>query len=103
MSPQLNEPCVIGPHKGKKGKGKGASLDACQVYVGNLSYETSWQDLKDHMARCGEVAYCDTFGSYGLVRYWRRGDALNAIDELTETKLDGRRIFVREDRDGGKI
>ena len=25
------------------------------VYVGNLSYETSWQTLKDHMKEAGEV------------------------------------------------
>jgi RNA recognition motif-containing protein len=25
------------------------------VYVGNLSYETSWQNLKDHMRQAGNV------------------------------------------------
>merc|ERR1712194_623302 len=30
------------------------SLDYC-VYVGNLAYETSWQDLKDHMRAAGNV------------------------------------------------
>lgn len=26
-----------------------------RVYVGNLSWETEWQDLKDHMRQAGEV------------------------------------------------
>ena len=26
-----------------------------RVYVGNLSWETEWQDLKDHMRTAGEV------------------------------------------------
>lgn len=26
-----------------------------RVYVGNLSWETEWQDLKDHMRSAGEV------------------------------------------------
>lgn len=30
-----------------------------RVYVGNLSWETEWQDLKDHMRTAGEV--CDIF------------------------------------------
>merc|ERR1712100_752102 len=27
----------------------------CKVYVGNLSYKTTWQALKDHMRQCGDV------------------------------------------------
>lgn len=27
-----------------------------RVYVGNLSWETEWQDLKDHMRTAGEVS-----------------------------------------------
>ena len=29
------------------GRGGGGGGSGCSVYVGNLSYETSWQDLKD--------------------------------------------------------
>ena len=28
-----------------------------RVYVGNLSWSTSWQDLKDHMRDVGDVQY----------------------------------------------
>ena len=27
----------------------------CNVFVGNLKYETRWQALKDHMRRAGNV------------------------------------------------
>lgn len=37
-----------GPRSG--GIGGGTS-----VYVGNLAYETSWQNLKDHMRKAGNV------------------------------------------------
>lgn len=32
-----------------------------RVYVGNLSWETEWQDLKDHMRSAGEVGIKDHF------------------------------------------
>ena len=31
----------------------------CRVYVGNLSYETSWQTLKDHFREAGNVVHAD--------------------------------------------
>ena len=88
---------------GKGGEGNGKDADRRQLYVGNLSFDTSWQNLKDHMSQCGDVEYADVGKGWGLVRFARRGDAENAMDELTETDLDGRKIFVREDREGGKI
>ena len=39
-----------------------------RVYVGNLSWETEWQDLKDHMRTAGEVsqgARCGVGGGGG--------------------------------------
>ncbi len=32
-----------------------------RVYVGNLSWQTSWQDLKDHMRKAGNVVRADIF------------------------------------------
>jgi hypothetical protein len=29
--------------------------DGCQLYVGNLSWETGWQELKDLFPQCGDV------------------------------------------------
>lgn len=33
-----------------------AMTSITRVYVGNLSWETEWQDLKDHMRTAGEVS-----------------------------------------------
>lgn len=30
-----------------------------RVFVGNLSWDVSWQDLKDHMNTAGNVLYAD--------------------------------------------
>lgn len=36
------------------------------VYVGNLSYETTWQELKDHMRRVGNIDKVNMMHSFGL-------------------------------------
>jgi len=80
----------------------------CGVFVGNLPYSISWQDLKDHMRAAGHVVHCDilaepgtTMGSKGcgLVKYATPAEARRAIRELSDTDLGGRPIFVREDRE----
>jgi len=80
-----------------------------RVYVGNLSWATSWQDLKDHMRDAGEVQYAkilqDRDGrskGCGIVEFTEVEGAKDAIEKLTDTELKGRKIFVREDREDGK-
>ena len=79
-----------------------------RVYVGNLAWKTSWQDLKDHMRQCGEVVYADVFvdetgksKGCGIVEYATREEAVRAISTLNDSSLPGteRLIFVREDRE----
>jgi RNA recognition motif-containing protein len=78
----------------------------CKVYVGNLSWETQWQGLKDHMRQAGNVTHADVFMGNdgrsrggGIVEYGSAQEAAVAIASLTDTELDGRMIFVREDRE----
>lgn len=87
------------PHGGSSGT---------SVYIGNLSYETSWQDLKDHMRAAGNVDKADIItGSdgrsrgCGVVIYQKPQEAARAIRELHNSTLNGRPIFVREDREQG--
>lgn len=90
--------------------GKSSSSNgSASVYVGNLSYETSWQDLKDHMRAAGNVDKADIItGSdgrskgCGVVTYQKAQDATRAINELQDSILNERPIFVREDREHGK-
>lgn len=80
-----------------------------RVYVGNLAWGVSWQDLKDHMRDAGDVQYSkiltDRDGrskGCGIVEYSTPEGAKDAIEKLTDTELKGRKIFVREDREDGK-
>jgi len=81
-----------------------------RVYVGNLSYRTSWQDLKDHMKKAGDVRHADILmdktdrhAGGGIVEFSHSEDAARAINELHNTELDGRLIFIREDREDTAI
>ena len=75
------------------------------MYVGNLSWHTSWQSLKDHFRQAGEVVHADVMQhdgrskGCGIVAFATAQEAANAIATLGETELDGRTIFVREDRE----
>ena len=100
---------IKGSKGGKGTKGRGAGTGACRVYVGNLSWEVAWQDLKDHMRDAGEVKHAEVFTEggkggarskgCGIVEYFDARDANRAIQTLTDTELMGRLIFVREDRE----
>ncbi|EQC41975.1 hypothetical protein SDRG_00824 [Saprolegnia diclina VS20] len=77
-----------------------------RVYVGNLSWSVKWQDLKDHMKQAGNVLHADVMleptgrsKGCGIVEYDTPEAAQRAIQMLTDTKLDNRPIFVREDRE----
>jgi RNA recognition motif-containing protein len=108
-----------GERKGPRGAGGGvigdqllhggasADLgDGSKVYVGNLSYDVTWRELKDHMKTAGPVAHADVAAGedgkskgYGLVEYQNNLGAQQAIAILNNTELQGRLIFVREDRE----
>lgn len=77
-----------------------------KVYVGNLSYNVKWQDLKDIFKQYGDVThatieqYPDGMSKgFGIVEMARREDAAKAIDGLNNSDLNGRVMFVREDRE----
>jgi len=83
---------------------------ARRVYVGNLSYRTSWQNLKDYFREVGNVVYCDVMRGpdkrskgCGIVEFETKEDAQKAIDEKNDSMLQGRKIFVREDREDREL
>ena len=43
--------------------GRGSGEPGRRIYVGNLSWQTTWQDLKDHFKQAGEVLYADVLTS----------------------------------------
>jgi len=97
--------------RGSRGRGgpafKPSGSIYTRVYVGNLAYSTSWQDLKDHMRQVGEVTFAKVIEDdqgrskgCGIVEFALEEDALKAIETLSDTTIKDteRPIFVREDR-----
>jgi len=84
-------------------------VTSASVYVGNLSWDVDWKALKDHFKQAGHVVHADVMvepsgrsKGCGLVSFGSARDASNAITSLHDSHLNGRPIFVREDREAGK-
>lgn len=88
-----------------------------RIYAGNLPFEMSWQDVRDYFEKgllvansAGKVVLVDVINYNGrskgcaVVEFEDKESADRAIRELGDTEIDGRKIFVREDRepDGGR-
>lgn len=81
-----------------------------RVFVGNLAWRTSWQDLKDKFREAGNVVYSNVMKDeegrskgWGIVEYETPEEALLAIQTLNGSEMGGRRILVREDREDRDI
>lgn len=84
----------------------GENAQSRRVYVGNLSWDLSWQVLKDHMRQAGEVIHVEIICEHNgrskgcaIVEYATEAEAKEAVATLSHTELSGRTIFVREDRE----
>ena len=42
-------------------------VESRRVWVGNLDYRVSWQDLKDHMRSAGEVVRAEVLGAKTMI------------------------------------
>jgi len=82
-------------------------VDKNRVYVGNLSYRTTSEELKAYfLTVCPGVTHAEVI-SYpngrskgcGLVEFKSASEAEKAIKELNNTELGTRKIFIREDRE----
>ena len=80
-----------------------------KLYVGNLSFDTGWQQLKDHFrnAQAGEIIRVDVMThndsgrskGFAVVEYSNEIEASTAIERLNNSSLDGRPLNVRIYRD----
>lgn len=103
----------------------GPSSQDRRVYVGNLAYNVKWAELKDFMRQgmcqfsllnyslfltlfflAGEVLNADVLTlpngkskGCGIVEYATPQEAKRAIEVLSNQSINGRSIFVREDRE----
>uniref|UniRef100_A0A7S1NCR1 RRM domain-containing protein n=1 Tax=Eutreptiella gymnastica TaxID=73025 RepID=A0A7S1NCR1_9EUGL len=85
---------------------RGAVEVGTRVYVGNLNFTTSWQNLKDFGKTIGEVLHADIMtnkegrpSGSGILEFSDAMYAADAMLHLNGAELDGRTVFVREDRE----
>ena len=76
------------------------------IYVGNLSYETTEEDLQQAFEGFGQVEsvnvikdkYSGRSKGFGFVEMPAKDEAQSAINELNDTELKGRTLKVNEAR-----
>jgi RNA recognition motif-containing protein len=76
------------------------------IYIGNLSYEVTEEDLKEAFEAFGEVEtvkvikdnYTDRSKGFGFVEMPAKDEAQSAINELNDKELKGRTLKVNEAR-----
>ena len=76
------------------------------IYIGNLSYEVTEEDLKQAFEGFGQVEtvkvikdnYTGRSKGFGFVEMPAKDEAQSAINELNDTELKGRTIKVNEAR-----
>jgi len=79
--------------------------DGSSLFVGNISWDTTWQTLKDIFSAHGSVVRADVAmdkftkrsRGYGTVKMSSAAEAEAAIKALNDTEVDGRNIQVRKD------
>ncbi|KAJ8393121.1 hypothetical protein AAFF_G00068040 [Aldrovandia affinis] len=76
----------------------------CQIFVRNLSYDLTWQKLKEKFGHCGQVMFAEIkmengkSKGCGTVRFDSPGSAEQACRLMNGTKINGREVDVRIDR-----
>ena len=77
----------------------------CRVYVGNINYDTTEDDLRTVLETVGPVVslnmpvmYNGRGRGYALAEFGSAAEATRAVAELHDHVLDDRKIFLREDR-----
>lgn len=76
---------------------------AHSIFIGNLTYNTTPEDLKEYFGKIGEVRRADIITSrghhrgMGTVEFNNSTDVETAIRECDGALLNGRTIFVRQD------
>ncbi len=76
------------------------------IYVGNLSFEVTEQDLQETFEAFGEVTsvkiikdkYSGQSKGFGFVEMPEKGDGESAINSLKDKDLKGRKLNVNEAR-----
>ncbi|XP_011176485.1 nuclear cap-binding protein subunit 2 [Zeugodacus cucurbitae] len=95
--------------KGSRSEQERSLRESCTLYVGNLSFYTTEEQIHELFSRCGEVRrivmgldkYKKTPCGFCFVEYYMRTDAEMAMRYVNGTRLDDR--LIRVDWDAGFI
>ena len=76
------------------------------IYVGNLSYQTTEDELRDLFAEFGDVVstklivdkFTDQSKGFGFVEMSNNSEAQKAMDELNGRDVNGRSVTVNQAR-----
>lgn len=73
-------------------------MRGCKLFVGNLSFSVTQEQLNDLFSECGEVASVKIIESrgFGFVEMASQADAQKAKEALNDKEVDGRRLKVDE-------
>lgn len=73
-----------------------------QIYIKNLPYSVTWQQLKDVFADFGEISRVDIptdsnsrSKGYGFIMFQTDEQAKKAIDGMSNAEFNGRKILVK--------
>lgn len=81
--------------------------EGTNLYVSNLSYSTSEQDLEDKFANFGKITSVKIIKDpntrksrgFGFVTFEEADDAEKAIEKMNNSEIDGRAVRVEKARD----
>ncbi|XP_061092430.1 RNA-binding protein 4.2 isoform X3 [Conger conger] len=73
-----------------------------KIFIGNLSQDTTAEDLRSVFSQYGTVTECDVLKRYGFVHMDSRGDAEEAIRNLNQKDLNGMAMNVELSRGKSK-
>merc|ERR1712232_1033516 len=65
-----------------------------KVKVKNIPPQVTWQELKEHMQKAGNVAFCNVKNGEGEVRYDTEAEAQNAMSTLNGSTFAGASLEV---------
>ena len=106
-----NRPLEVRWDRGNRSGGaRDRSSTSKQLYVGNLPYDCTWQNLKDAFKRFGAVSHaevCETSTGkttgFGIVAYSKPSSAEQALKSMNGADFQGRKLSVRWDRSPEKL
>jgi len=95
--------------KGTRSEQERSLHQSCTLYIGNMSFYTTEEQIYELFTKCGDVKrivmgldkFKRTPCGFSFVEYYTREDAENAVRYINGTRLDDR--IIRTDWDAGFV